>query len=105
MAIIRKGDKVAEAELKKAARKQALRRMYASDETKRKAGLEFAGAKTVSKKKDGTTKATKLNLSKSNPRVQSKSPVSGSAITKAKLLENKNKSKKQDAYNKFMGRD
>ena len=43
MAIIRKGDKVAEEALKKRAREQNRNKLLASDEKKRKAGLEFAG--------------------------------------------------------------
>ena len=65
MAIIRKGDKVAEEALKKRAVEQNRNRMMASDEKKRKAGLEFAGTKRVTKKADGKTKATKLSTKKS----------------------------------------
>jgi hypothetical protein len=105
MAIIRKGDKEAEDKLKKRAKTQSRNRLLASDEQKRKAGLEFAGTKDVTKKKDGTTKATKLSTKKSIRITKSESPVSGSAITEAKIIKMRDKNKRDAAYKKFTGRD
>ena len=104
MAIIRKGDQVAEAALKKRAKEQSTNRLLASDERKRKAGLESATTKDVKRNKDGKTTATKLSIKKSKI-TKSESPVSGSAITKAKIVEIKNSSKRDAAYKKFTGRD
>ena len=105
MAIIRKGDKVAEEALKKRAVEQNRNRMMASDEKKRKAGLEFAGTKRVTKKADGKTKATKLSIKKSIRTTKSESPVSGSAVTEARIFEIKDKVKRDAALKKFKGRD
>ena len=104
MAIIRKGDKKAEDKLKKRAREQSTNRLLASDERKRKAGIESATTKDVKKKKDGTTTATKLSMTKSKI-TKSESPVSGSAITRAKIVDIRDKSKRDAAYKKFTGRD
>ena len=105
MAIIRKGDKVAEEALKKRAREQHRNKLLASDEKKRKAGLEFAGTKRVTKKADGTTKATKLSTKKSIRTTKSESPISGSAVTEARIFEIKDKVKRDAALKKFKGRD
>ena len=105
MAIIRKGDKVAEEALKKRALQQNRNRMMASDEKKRKAGLEFAGTKRVTKKADGKTKATKLSIKKNIRTTKSESPVSGSAVTEARIFEIKDKVKRDAALKKFKGRD
>jgi hypothetical protein len=104
MAIIRKGDKEAEDRLKKRARRQSINRLVASDERKRKAGIESATTKDVKKKKDGTTTATKLSMTKSKI-TKSESPVSGSAITRAKIVNIRDKNKQAAAYKKFTGKD
>ena len=104
MAIIRKGDKEAEDKLKKRARRQSSNRLVASDERKRKAGIESATTKDVKRNKDGKTTATKLNITKSKI-TKSESPVSGSAITRAKIVDIKDKAKRDAAYKKFTGRD
>ena len=104
MAIICKGDKEAEDKLKKRARRQSSNRLVASDERKRKAGIEPAVTKDVKKKKDGTTTASKLSMTKSKI-TKSESPVSGSAITRAKIVNIKDKSKRDVAYKKFTGKD
>ena len=88
MAIIRKGDKAAEAGLRARAKKQAVSRMSASNEKLRKAGLESVAGKSVTNK-TGTPKATKVNPSAKNPIVRSNSPVSGSAVMQTKLALNK----------------
>jgi hypothetical protein len=105
MAIIRKGDKVAEEALRKRARSQSVNRAAASDETKRKAGLESTRGKKVKKTDDGKTKATKIS-STSNVqwRTQSNSPVSGSAITKEKISNIKDPKEKKAAWEKFNGK-
>lgn len=105
MAIIRKGDKEAEDKLKKRARTQTLNRMLASDETKRKSGLESPAGKRVTKTADGKTKATKVSTKKSIRITKSESPVSGSAITKSKIYAIKNTAKREAAVKKFTGRD
>jgi hypothetical protein len=104
--IIRKGDKVAEAELRKRARKQNISRIVASDEKKRKAGLESTIGKTVKKTDDGKTKATKFSdKSETLRRVKSESPVSGSAITKEKIANIKDPKERAAARAKFSGEE
>jgi hypothetical protein len=103
MAIIRKGDKVAEEALKKRAREQSRNRLLASDETKRKAGLEGLGGKRVKKTQDGKTTATKVN--KTAKITKSSSPVSGSKVTETKLLHISDPAKRKAALDKFRGRD
>ena len=111
MAIIRKGDKKAEADLKANAKKQSGERVRASDEKKRKAGLESPLSGRVTNK-TGTPKLTKVRfkddkndkdavdvfISRSN------SPVSGSAITKAKIFKIKDPKKRNAALKKFTGK-
>jgi hypothetical protein len=105
MAIIRKGDKKAEAELRMRARQQHRNRLMASDEELRKAGLESATSKTVRKdKKTGKVTASKLSTKKSIRVTKSESPVSGSAITKAKIFQNKNQAEKEAQFKKFNGK-
>jgi hypothetical protein len=103
MAIIKRGDKVAEEALKKRAREQSRNRLISSDETKRKAGLETVAGKRIKKTQDGKTKATKVN--KNANITKSESPVSGSAITKAKISQIKDPAKRKAALDKFNGRD
>ena len=106
MAIIRKGDKVAEAELRKRARRQNINRIVASDEKKRKAGLESTIGKTVKKTDDGKTKATKFsNKSESFRRTKSESPVSGSAITREKIASIEDPRERAAARAKFSGQE
>ena len=106
MAIIRKGDKKAEENLKVRAQKQNRNRLLASEEEKRKAGLEFAGTKSVKRNKDGKTTASKLSTKKSVRVTKSESPISGSAVTEAKIFaKNRGNVVKRDAeLKKFKGK-
>jgi hypothetical protein len=104
MAIIRKGDKEAENKLKKRARSQSIRRDAASDERKRKAGIESATTKDVWKNKNGKTTASKLSMTKSKI-TKSESPVSGSAVTYAKIINIRDNAKRNAALKKYKGRD
>ena len=88
MAIIRKGDKKAEAKLRSRAIDQSARRINASDKTKTKAGLSF-----INKSKTAiTSDPSKIMVSKGKDgKVTAKyhgedfeGPVSGGAISKKK---------------------
>lgn len=105
MAIIRKGDKEAEAGLKKQANKQAKERARMNDAKRKKAGMDISG-KRVSNK-TGTPKVQRLTVTEKNQVVNRKADgaVSGHAITKQKIMLIKDKTKRDAAYKKFTGQD
>lgn len=105
MAIIRKGDKEAEAGLKKRAYKQARERAGMNDAKRKKAGMDISG-KRVSNK-TGTPKVQRLTVTEKNQVVNRKADgaVSGHAITKQKIMLIKDKTKRDAAYKKFTGQD
>lgn len=101
MAIIRKGDKKAEAKLKERALTQSIARIKASDLRKNKAGLSYMSKdeKTISsdparikvkRNEDGKTTATVGNII---PR-EFEGPVSGGRIAASKTYKKKTLEKK-----------
>ena len=88
MAIIRKGDKKAELELRKAAGKQSNNRFKASDKATTKAGLAFKNKKntsiTVDPSKITVSKDKSGKVSASYRGDKFEGPISGSAIESSK---------------------